>query len=193
MKIGVLALQGAFREHRNMVEACGHEVIEVRKPVELDQIQGLIIPGGESTTITKLMREFQLEQAIVSRAEVGMPIYGTCAGLIVLAKDIIGSSQPSLNLMDISVQRNAFGRQIDSFECELAIPVLGYKPFAAVFIRAPLIERVAPNVGILAQYDSKIVFARQGNFLASSFHPELTNDKRIHQYFIQMVEEAINK
>ncbi len=192
MKIGVLALQGAFREHRLMIESCGQEAVEVRKTSELDQVQGLIIPGGESTTIGKLMCEFGLDKAIIKRADEGMPIYGTCAGLILLTKTIIGSNQYSMGLMDIEVQRNAFGRQVDSFEVDLPIPVLGYKPFRAVFIRAPLIEKVAPNVGILAQYNGKIVFARQGNFLASSFHPELTGDKRIHQYFLQMVKENVN-
>jgi len=192
MKIGVLALQGAFREHRLMLEGCGTEALEVRKAAELDQVQGLIIPGGESTTIGKLMVEFGLEQPILKRAEAGMPVYGTCAGLIVLAKTILGSSQYSLGLMEIEVQRNAFGRQVDSFEVDLPIPVLGYKPFRAVFIRAPLIEKVAPNVGILAQYNDKIVFARQGNFLASSFHPELTGDNRVHRYFLKMVEETVN-
>lgn len=192
MKIGVLALQGAFREHRMMIEACGQEAVEVRKLSELAKVHGLIVPGGESTTIGKLMVEFGLDQAIIKRAEAGMPIFGTCAGLIVLAKNIVGSTQYSLGLMDIEVKRNAFGRQVDSFEVDLPISVLGYKPFRAVFIRAPLIENVAPNVGILAQYNDKIVFARQGNFLASSFHPELTGDNRIHRYFLKMVEEAIS-
>lgn len=192
MKIGVLALQGAFREHRLMIESCGTEAVEIRKPANLDQVQGLIIPGGESTTIGKLMCDFGLDQAILRRAEAGMPIFGTCAGLIVLAKTVRGSSQFSLGLMDIEVERNAFGRQVDSFEFDLPVPVLGYKPFRAVFIRAPWIEKAAPNVGILAQYNEKIVFVRQGNFLASSFHPELTGDNRIHRYFLNMVKEAVN-
>ncbi len=192
MKIGVLALQGAFREHRLMIESCGTEAVEIRKPAGLDQVQGLIIPGGESTTIGKLMRDFGLDQPILQRAEAGMPIFGTCAGLIMLAKTIRGSDQFSLGLMDIEVERNAFGRQVDSFEIDLAVPVLGYKPFRAVFIRAPWIEKAAPNVGILAQHDDKIVFARQGNFLASAFHPELTGDNRIHRYFLNMVKEAVN-
>ncbi len=190
MKIGVLALQGAFREHRMMIEACGEEAVEVRKPSELDDIQGLIIPGGESTTIGKLIRDYDLERKILLRTEAGMPIYGTCAGLILMAKTILDSNQYCLGLMDIEVKRNAYGRQVDSFEVELPVPVLGYKPFKTVFIRAPQIEKVAPNVGILAQYNDKVVFARQGNFLVSSFHPELTGDKRIHQYFLQMVQEA---
>jgi pyridoxal 5'-phosphate synthase pdxT subunit len=190
MKIGVLALQGAFREHRMMIEACGVDVIEVRKPSDLDNIQGLIIPGGESTTIAKLMRDFKLDEKIVTKAEAGMPMFGTCAGLIIMSKTIIGSDQHRLGLMDIEVQRNAYGRQVDSFEVELPISVLGYKPFKAVFIRAPLIEKVAPNVGILAQHHGKIIFARQGNFLVSSFHPELTGDKRVHEYFLQMVKET---
>ena len=192
MKIGVLALQGAFREHRLMIESCGQEAVEVRKLSELNEVQGLIIPGGESTTIGKLMKEFGLAEEILKRAEAGMPIFGTCAGLILLAKTVIGSDQFRLGLMDIEVKRNAFGRQVDSFETDLPIPVLGYKPFQAVFIRAPLIEKVAPNVGILAQHQEKIVFARQGNFLGCSFHPELTGDNRVHSYFLQMVKEALN-
>lgn len=191
MKIGVLALQGAFREHRMMIESLGQEVMEVRKVSELEQVDGLIVPGGESTTIGKLMREFKLDEEILKRADAGMPIYGTCAGLILLAKTVLGSDQFSLGLMDMEVRRNAFGRQVDSFETDLPIPVLGYKPFRAVFIRAPLIESIAPNVGILAQYNEKIVFARQGNFLASSFHPELTGDNRIHNYFLHMVKETL--
>lgn len=192
MNIGVLALQGAFREHRMMIEACGHDVVEVRKPQDLDLVQGLIIPGGESTTIGKLMQDFSLNNIILKKAEQGLPIFGTCAGLIMMAKTIKGRDQYSLGLMDITVTRNAFGRQIDSFESDLSISVLGRKPFRAVFIRAPLIEQVAPNVGILAQYQDKIVFARQGNFLVCSFHPELTGDDRVHKYFLQIVSENLN-
>ena len=192
MKIGVLALQGAFREHRLMIESCGQEVVEVRKLSQLNEVHGLIIPGGESTTIGKLMKEFGLADEILERAENGMPIFGTCAGLILLAKTVLSSDQFRLGLMDIEVKRNAFGRQVDSFETDLPIPVLGYKPFKAVFIRAPLIEKVAPNVGILAQHQEKIVFARQGNFLGCSFHPELTGDNRVHSYFLQMVKDALN-
>jgi len=192
MKIGVLALQGAFREHIKSLKKCEVEGIEIRKPEQLDDIQGLIIPGGESTTIGLLMDKFNLTAKILDRAQQGMPIFGTCAGMIMLAKEIVNSEQFSLGLMDITVRRNAFGRQQESFEKPLDIPTLGKEPFNAVFIRAPYIEKVAPNVGILCQIDDeKIVFVRQGNYLAASFHPELTPDLRVHRYFIKMVKDAL--
>ncbi len=185
--IGVLALQGAFREHRRMLELCGVETVEIRKPEELDQVQGLVIPGGESTTIGKLMVEWGLMEKIKARAAQGMAIYGTCAGMIMLAKEIIGSDQPRLGLMDITVQRNAFGRQRESFEAEMDVPEFGDSPLRAVFIRAPYIEKAGPGVQALAKVNDKIVIARQGKFLATAFHPELTNDERVHRYFINMV------
>lgn len=185
--IGVLALQGAFREHRRMLERCGVETVEIRKPEELDQVQGLVIPGGESTTIGKLMVEWGLMEKIKARAAQGMAIYGTCAGMIMLAKEIIGSDQPRLGLMDITVQRNAFGRQRESFEAEMDVPEFGDSPLRAVFIRAPYIEKAGPGVQALAKVNDKIVIARQGKFLATAFHPELTNDERVHRYFINMV------
>lgn len=189
MRIGVLALQGAFREHRVILEECGCEAIEVRKDEELQQVQGLIIPGGESTTIGKLMVDFNLLDKIHQRVTDGMPVFGTCAGLIVLAKDIAGSAQPRLGLMEITAKRNAFGRQIASFEADLKIPALGQDPYKAVFIRAPFIEKAGENVKILAKFEDKVVLARQDNILAAAFHPELTKDTRIHQYFIDMVAE----
>lgn len=187
--IGVLALQGAFREHRKMLERCGVQTLEIRKPEELDQIQGLVIPGGESTTIGKLMVEWGLMEEIKARAAQGMAIYGTCAGMILLAKDIIGSDQPRLGLMDIVVQRNAFGRQRESFEAEMDVPEFGDKLMRAVFIRAPYIDAAGPEVQVLATVNNKIVIARQGQFLATSFHPELTDDERVHRYFVNMVAE----
>ncbi|EAX46323.1 SNO glutamine amidotransferase [Thermosinus carboxydivorans Nor1] len=189
MKVGVLALQGAFREHRWMLERCGVEAVEIRKPQELDDVAGLIIPGGESTTIGKLMIEWGLMDKIKERAANGLAIYGTCAGMILLAKDIIGSDQPRLGLMDTVVRRNAFGRQRESFEADLNVPEFGGKPVRAVFIRAPYIESVGPAVQVLATVNDKIVIARQGKFLATAFHPELTDDDRIHQYFIKMIQE----
>lgn len=189
MRIGVLALQGAFREHRVILEECGCEAIEVRKDEELQQVQGLIIPGGESTTIGKLMVDFNLLDKIQQRAASGMPVFGTCAGLIVLAKDIAGSAQPRLGLMDITAKRNAFGRQIASFEADLNIPALGQEAYKAVFIRAPFIEQAGEKVEVLAKFEDKVVLARQDNILAAAFHPELTNDNRIHQYFIDMVAQ----
>ena len=185
--IGVLALQGAFREHRLMLERCGVQTLEIRKPEELDQVQGLVIPGGESTTIGKLMVEWGLMDKIKARAAQGMAIYGTCAGMILLAKEIVGSDQPRLALMDITVQRNAFGRQRESFEAEMNVPEFGSDAMRAVFIRAPYIEKAGPGVQVLAKVNERIVIARQGQFLATSFHPELTNDERVHRYFVEMV------
>lgn len=190
MKIGVLALQGAFREHIQAIKRLGYEAIEIKKPEQLDMIDGLIIPGGESTTIGKLLIDFGLMDKLREKTDAGLPIFGTCAGLILLAKKIEDQEQPTLKLMDIEVKRNAFGRQRESFEAELDIPALGKDPVKAIFIRAPYIIKTEPNVGILCTYDDKIIMARQGNFLVSSFHPELTDDLRVHQYFINMVKDA---
>jgi pyridoxal 5'-phosphate synthase pdxT subunit len=187
VKIGVLALQGAFREHRVMLEErCRVEAVEIRKPAELDAVSGLILPGGESTTIGKLMVEGGLLDKIRERAAAGMAIYGTCAGMIMLAKDIVGSDQPRLGLMDITVRRNAFGRQRESFEADLSVPEFGAEPVRAIFIRAPYIEKAGPQVRVLAAVGEHIVIARQGNFLTTAFHPELTKDDRIHKYFVAM-------
>jgi pyridoxal 5'-phosphate synthase pdxT subunit len=189
MKIGVLALQGDFREHRVFVEnRLKIEAVEIRKPQELDGVDGLILPGGESTTIGKLMIEWGLHDKIKQRAKEGMAIYGTCAGMIVLANDIAGSSQPRLGLLNARVLRNAFGRQRESFEADLVVPEFGDEPLRAVFIRAPFIETVGPEVKVMASVGEHIVIARQGKILVTSFHPELTNDDRIHKYFIAMIE-----
>lgn len=185
MKIGVLALQGAFIEHEKMLRSLGADTVQVRLPGQLEGLDGLIIPGGESTTMGKLMHSFELFEPIKNKALNGMPVFGTCAGLIMLAKDINGSSQPRLGLMDIKVERNAFGRQVESFETELKIDALGEVPFTAVFIRAPYIMDVGENVQVLSEYDGKIVAARQGNMLAVAFHPELTEDRRLHKYFLE--------
>ncbi|WP_206811292.1 pyridoxal 5'-phosphate synthase glutaminase subunit PdxT [Paradesulfitobacterium ferrireducens] len=192
-RIGVLALQGAFREHRIALESLGAEVVEVRKSSELDQIDGLIIPGGESTTMGKLMQVDGLGDKIKDLAGKDLPIFGTCAGMIMMSKKISNSQQYSLELMDVTAERNAFGRQIASFETDLNVPALGSEPVRAVFIRAPYIKDIAPNVGILAEYEGKVVFARQGNMIASAFHPELTPDRRVHQYFLDIVEEYAGK
>ena len=184
MRIGVLALQGAFIEHEKMLEGLGAESVEVRLPEHLDELDGLIIPGGESTTIGKLANAFGLMEPL-RRFATAKPTWGTCAGLIFLARDA-GRSQPLLGLMDIVVARNAFGRQVDSFEADLVVPVLGQPPFPAVFIRAPLIERVGPGVEVLARLnDGRIVAARQGHLLVTAFHPELTQDNRFHRLFLQ--------
>lgn len=189
MKIGVLALQGAFAEHVAVLRKLGVEAVEVRLPEQLDGLDGLIIPGGESTSITLLMKNYRIAEAIGRLAKSGFPIFGTCAGMIVLAKELsdAGGVEP-VGAMDIKVTRNAFGRQVDSFEAELSIPALGEEPFTAVFIRAPKIESVGKNVQVLAKLaDGTVVAARQGKLLVTSFHPELTDDMRMHQYFLDMV------
>ncbi len=188
MRIGVLASQGAFVEHIAVLHQLGVEAWPVRLSPELDGLDGLIIPGGESTSISRLLLDYNLLGEIKNLAENGLPIFGTCAGMILLANEISGSAAKPLGVMRIRVRRNAFGRQRESFETELAIPVLGEKPFPGVFIRAPLIEQVNSEVNILAQLaDGSGVAARQGKLLASAFHPELTSDLRFHRYFLDIV------
>jgi 5'-phosphate synthase pdxT subunit len=189
MKLGVLALQGAFREHRLMLERCGAEVVEVRSPEQLDDLAGLIIPGGESTTIGKMMVRWGLLEKIRERHAEGMGIYGTCAGMILLAKEIVGSDQPRLGLMDITVRRNAFGRQRESFEADLQVSEFGAEPLKAVFIRAPYIEAAGPDVQVLARVNGKTVIARQGRCLVTAFHPELTCSDQVHRYFMNMLKK----
>ncbi len=190
MKIGVLALQGAVTEHIVSIEKAGAEGLPIKRIEQLEEVEGLIIPGGESTTIGKLMRKYGFIEAIRDFSSQGKPIFGTCAGMIVLAKRIAGGEPGHLELMDITVARNAFGRQRESFECDL--DVLGIdEPVRAVFIRAPLINEVGPEVDVLTIYNDEIVTARQGNLLVASFHPELTDDYRLHQYFADMVEANV--
>ncbi|QNK60456.1 pyridoxal 5'-phosphate synthase glutaminase subunit PdxT [Paenibacillus sp. PAMC21692] len=189
MKIGVLALQGAVAEHIRSLKAAGAEAVAVKRAQELDELQGLVIPGGESTTIGKLMRKYGFMDAIRSFSAQGKPVFGTCAGLIVLADAIEGQEEAHLRLMDMTVARNAFGRQRESFETDL--PVKGIdETVRAVFIRAPLIKSVGPEVDVLSTYNGEIVTARQGTLLAASYHPELTDDYRLHAYFVDMVKEA---
>lgn len=191
MKIGVLALQGAVAEHIHSLQAAGAEAVEVKWPHELEDIQGLVIPGGESTTIGKLMRRYGFIEPLRSFSKQGKAIFGTCAGLIVLAKVIKSNDhneEPHLALMDITVKRNAFGRQRESFETDLNVKGI-VEPVRAVFIRAPLIEAVGEGVDVLCEYNGEIVTARQGQLLACSFHPELTNDSSVHRYFIDMIHE----
>ncbi|MFI5265769.1 MAG: pyridoxal 5'-phosphate synthase glutaminase subunit PdxT [Chloroflexota bacterium] len=184
--IGVLALQGAFLEHIQRLRELGAEAVEVRLPEELEGLDGLIIPGGESTTMGKLMAAYGFDEPIRRFAAQGKAVWGTCAGMIMLAKDIDGSDQPRLGLMDIGVNRNAFGRQVDSFEADLAVEELGAEPFHAVFIRAPLLTRAGEGVKVLAELpDSRVVAAEQGKLLVTAFHPELTSDLRFHQYFLR--------
>jgi 5'-phosphate synthase pdxT subunit len=197
MRIGVLALQGAFREHRAVFQSLGVDAPEIRLPAQLEELDGLVIPGGESTTIGKLAEAFELLDPLRDFGK-ERAIWGTCAGAIFLSKDA-KSEQPLLGLMRIKVNRNAFGRQVDSFETYLAVPKLKdpERPFPAVFIRAPLIESVGKGVQVIARLPEEdpdqeggIVGARQGRLLATSFHPELTDDPRFHQYFVSMVEEG---
>jgi 5'-phosphate synthase pdxT subunit len=188
MKIGVLAVQGAFAEHIKLLETLGVEAAAVRLPEELEGVAGLIISGGESTTISHLMSAYDLMKEITGLAREGMPVFGTCAGLILMARQISGNTAKSLGLMDITVRRNAFGRQVDSFETELEIPVLGKKLFPGVFIRAPKIEEYADGVEVLGRLaDGTIVAARQRKLVVTAFHPELTEDLRFHRYFLDIV------
>ena len=188
MKIGVLASQGAFIEHIEKLRQLGVEAMPVRLPEELEGLDGLIIPGGESTSIGRLMRDYKLTQAIGDRVKNGMSVFGTCAGMILMARKGDDPAFEPLGLMDIAVRRNAFGRQVESFETELNVPALGEKPFPGVFIRAPLVERVNGTVEVLARLaDGTIVAARDGKMLALAFHPELTDDLRFHQYFLEII------
>jgi 5'-phosphate synthase pdxT subunit len=182
-RVGVLALQGDFREHLTTLATLGAEVIEVRTPEQLEAVDALIIPGGESTTIGKLAVRFGLMEPLRQRIEAGMPVYGTCAGMILLAREVTDGEQPLVGALDVVIERNAFGRQNDSFEEELAIDGLD-APFRAVFIRAPWVAKVGEGVEVLASVDDHPVVVRQGHILASAFHPELTGDHRLHQMLL---------
>jgi 5'-phosphate synthase pdxT subunit len=190
MNVGVLALQGAFVEHEAMLRGLGVATTQVRLPAQLEQVDRLIIPGGESTAIGKLLVTYNLLEPLRERGRAGMSIWGTCAGMILLAKDITegrAAGQPALGLMDITARRNAFGRQLDSFEADLDVPALGEQPFHAVFIRAPQIDRAGPAVEVLSRLeDGRIVAAREGHYLATAFHPELTHDDRFHRLFLEL-------
>jgi 5'-phosphate synthase pdxT subunit len=188
MRIGVLAAQGAFAEHIKVLNQLEVDTTPVRLPRELAGMDGLIIPGGESTTISRLIAEYGLEEEIKKLAVEGKPLFGTCAGMIILSRNITGNTTRTLCLMGIQVKRNAFGRQRESFEVMLPVPVLGEEHFPAVFIRAPLIENYDNDVEVLAKLpDNTVVAARQGNLLVTAFHPELTGDQRFHRYFLDMV------
>ena len=179
LRIGVLAVQGNFREHAAVLRRLGATPVEVRKPEQLDGLDGLVIPGGESTTFMRLMRLYGLDEAVRS---FDGPVFGTCAGMIVLDRD-------HLDLVDVRVRRNAFGRQVASFETDLDVAGLG-SPVTAVFIRAPWVEEVGPEVEVLASVDGRPVLARDGRFLVAAFHPELTDDTRLHELFLETVREA---
>jgi 5'-phosphate synthase pdxT subunit len=189
LKIGVLGLQGAVREHVKAIEQCGAEAIVIKKKEELESVDGLILPGGESTTMRRLIDRYDLMDELRRFAASGKPMFGTCAGLILLAKKLEGYDQPHLGVMDVAVERNSFGRQRESFEAELSVAGVG-EDFPAVFIRAPHIVSAGENVEILAKHEGRIVAAREGQFLGCSFHPELTEDNRITEYFTKMVQEA---
>lgn len=186
MRIGVLDLQGAVSEHVRSLEEAGAEVLRVKKAGQLSALDGLVIPGGESTTIGLLMEQHGFVEPLRGLAKDGFPIFGTCAGMILLARGIAGSSQTRLGLMDATVQRNGFGRQCESFETDLTIPVLGEPPFRCVFIRAPYACRVGEGVEVLASLGERIVLFREGKLLAAAFHPELTRDTRLHRYFLDL-------
>lgn len=185
-RVGVLALQGAVREHAQSIEACGAEAVLVKWPSDLEDLDALILPGGESTTMRRLVDRYGLLGPLRAFAESGKPMFGTCAGLILLAKEIVGYPEPHLGVMDIKVERNSFGRQADSFETPLSVKGME-APFEAVFIRAPHIVSRGSGVEILGEHDGKIVMARSRQFLVCSFHPELTDDHRITAYFLSMI------
>ena len=187
MKIGVLALQGAFVEHQALLRALGVEAVPVRLPQHLEGLAGLVLPGGESTTMRKLIDRWALREPILSLLGMGAPVLGTCAGMILLAQDIVGGDEPVFPLLDVSVKRNAFGRQLDSFEAELEVPVLGDAPVHAVFIRAPVVERVGSEVDVLARLEEgSVVAVRQRNVIATAFHPELSGESRFHRLLTTM-------
>jgi 5'-phosphate synthase pdxT subunit len=188
-RIGVLALQGAFAEHIVMLRRLSVEAVPVRLPEELEGLDGLVIPGGESTAIGRLIQLYGFNASLQRLLAEGLPVLGTCAGMILLAKHVIGLNSYSLAAIDIEVRRNAFGRQVDSFEVDLHIPVLGDLLYRAVFIRAPSIEGVGSSVEVLASFsDGRPVAAREGNIVVAAFHPELTDDSRFHNYFLSVVD-----
>ncbi|KQU56170.1 pyridoxal 5'-phosphate synthase glutaminase subunit PdxT [Rossellomorea marisflavi] len=191
-KIGVLGLQGAVREHIRSIEASGAEALVIKRVEQLEEVDGLIMPGGESTTMRRLIDRYGFMEPLREFASAGKPMFGTCAGLILLAKKLVGYDAPHLGVMDVTVERNSFGRQKESFEADLTINHVG-EAFNAVFIRAPHIVEAGEEVEILAEHDGRIVLARHGQFLGCSFHPELTDDHRLTQYFVKMVEESLEK
>jgi len=191
MKIGVLALQGAVIEHiKSLQQAGAAQVVTVKRKEDLDSIDGLVLPGGESTTIGKLMNKYELTEPVRQMALSGTPMFGTCAGLILLANRIHGQDWAHLGVMDILVDRNSFGRQRESFETDLEINGIEEEPYRAVFIRAPHIMEAGSSVEVLSTFQDRIVAARQGHLLGASFHPELTDDVRLHRYFLDMVRET---
>ncbi len=190
MKIGVLALQGAFAEHIAVLRQIGVEGVEVRLPSDLEGVSGLILPGGESTTMRKLIARWELRQPIEHLIESGAPIFGTCAGMILLARRIVDGDEPVFPMLDIDIKRNAFGRQLDSFETDLDVPLLGERPVHGIFIRAPVVERTGPSVDVLARLaDGRVVAVRERNVIATAFHPELAGETRFHRLLVTMASD----
>ncbi|WP_078414531.1 pyridoxal 5'-phosphate synthase glutaminase subunit PdxT [Priestia abyssalis] len=189
VKVGVLGLQGAVREHIRAVEASGAEALVIKKVEQLEEVDGLVLPGGESTTMRRLIDKYGFMEPLREFAQSGKPLFGTCAGLILLSKEIAGYEEPHIGVMDIKVERNSFGRQRESFEAKLSIQGVA-EDFIGVFIRAPHIVSVGDEVEVLSEHNGRIVAARQGQFLGCSFHPELTEDHRLAQYFVNMVKES---
>jgi 5'-phosphate synthase pdxT subunit len=194
LRVGVLALQGDFREHLKALEHCGVQGVEVRRVSELESVDALIIPGGESTTIVSLAKTFELFEPIKKRITEGMPVYGSCAGMIMLADNIVAAKdgQETFGGIDITVRRNAFGRQVDSFETDISAPEISTLPIRAIFIRAPWVEKIGKDVQSLASLESSngqshVVAVRQGRLLATAFHPEITDDYSVHRYFLEKV------
>ena len=197
MKIAVVAVQGDFQKHIDMLNALGAEAFNARLPQDIARADGVVLPGGESTAIGRLLARYGVDDALKAAHAAGKPIYGTCAGLILLSREVTADTgerggQPTLGLLDVVVARNAFGRQVDSFEAMLDVPALGPEPLGAVFIRAPYVVEAGPGVDVLARHDGKIVFVRQGTLLGSAFHPEITGDRRVHELFLAMVAGSIN-
>jgi 5'-phosphate synthase pdxT subunit len=191
VRVGVLAVQGDFTEHSHALERVGIEAVEIRLPEQLSDVDGLIIPGGESTTIVQLIDIYKFRDSLKVKADDGFPIWGTCAGMIVMASELIDKRPEPLKLMDIIVNRNAFGRQVDSFEADIKVDGMADGPFRAVFIRAPIVVKVGVNVEIISKIDNgNVVAVRQGNLLATAFHPELTDDSRMHLLFAKMIEDS---
>lgn len=191
MKIGVLGMQGDIEEHLAMLSKIGVEGVRVKSVKALDAVDGLIMPGGESTTMLKLLKLTGLFDILKEKIKKGFPVYGTCAGVILLAYEVSNPSQDSLRVLDVSVSRNGYGRQIDSFHAKIPLSILDGNFFDAFFIRAPIITRVG-KAEVIAMYDGKAVFVRQGNIIGSTFHPELSEDTRIHEFFVRMVENAVS-
>lgn len=191
VRVGVLAVQGDFTEHSHALERVGIEAVEIRLPEQLSDVDGLIIPGGESTTIVQLIDIYKFRDSLKVKSDDGFPIWGTCAGMIVMASELIDKRPEPLKLMDIVVNRNAFGRQVDSFEADIKVDGMANGPFRAVFIRAPIVVKVGVNVEIISKIDNgNVVAVRQGNLLATAFHPELTDDSRMHLLFAKMIEDS---